>query len=177
MRHQRTKVLPNGGLNLSSLDGWWAEAYTPDVGWAIGDGHDDADADAYDADELYTLIERSIAPEFYDRGAERLPRRWIARMRASMEQLVSQFSAERMARESGERLYEPAAAAYRARVADSARLARELARWQQGLEAHWRQIDLAAPEASAHDDVLQVGVRVRLGEVDPAAVRATARWR
>jgi starch phosphorylase len=164
------KVLPSGGLNLSSLDGWWAEAFTPEVGWAIGDGHDDASADAYDADELYALLERSIAPEFYDRGADGLPRRWLARMRASMERLVPEFSAERMAREYGEKLYAPAAAAYRARSADSARLARELAIWQNALEAHWQKIDFGALETSAHDGRMQVGLRMRLGELDPAAV-------
>ena len=85
------KVLVNGGLNLSELDGWWAEAYAPEVGWALGDGleHDDDPAvDAAEAERLYDLLENEIIPEFYDRDAEGIPRRWIARVRESMARLT-----------------------------------------------------------------------------------------
>jgi len=85
------KVLVNGGINLSELDGWWAEAYTPDVGWALGDGleHDDDPAwDAIDAETLYDLLEREVIPEFYTRDEEGIPDAWVARMRESMAQLT-----------------------------------------------------------------------------------------
>ncbi len=78
------KVLVNGGLNLSELDGWWAEAYAPGVGWAIGDGRDHGDdpaVDRADADALYTLLEREVVPAFYTRDARGLPSAWIAKMR------------------------------------------------------------------------------------------------
>ncbi len=81
------KVLVNGGLNLSELDGWWAEAYAPDVGWALGDGleHDhDPATDAAEAERLYDLLENEIIPEFYDRDEQGIPRRWMARVRESM---------------------------------------------------------------------------------------------
>ena len=68
------KVLVNGGVNLSELDGWWAEAYTPEVGWALGDGRehgDDPAWDAVEADALYELLEREVIPEFYARDAQR----------------------------------------------------------------------------------------------------------
>ena len=95
------KVLVNGGLNLSELDGWWAEAYAPEVGWALGDGleHDDDPAvDAAEAERLYDLLEYEIIPEFYDRDEEGIPRRWMARVRESMARLTPEFSTNRMMR-------------------------------------------------------------------------------
>jgi len=71
------KVLVNGGLNLSELDGWWAEAYTPEVGWALGDGreHDqDPGWNAAKADALYGLLEREVIPEFYAATSGAFPR-------------------------------------------------------------------------------------------------------
>jgi len=165
------KVLVNGGLNLSTLDGWWAEAWSPDVGWALGDGDEGGDVDARDATELYGLLERSVAPEFYDRGSDGMPRRWIARMRASMTELAARFSCNRMARDYVAELYRPAIAASRARRANGAALARDLCRWERALTAHWPQLALGACELSAHDGGLRAQLQVRLGEVDPAAVR------
>ena len=75
------KVVPNGGLNLSVLDGWWAEAYRPGVGWAIGDGQEFVHAgyqDEVDAEALYSLLENEVVPLFYNRDADGLPRGWIA---------------------------------------------------------------------------------------------------
>ena len=79
------KVLVNGGLNLSELDGWWAEAYQPQVGWALGDGQehdDDPDWDAAEAAALYSILENEVIPAFYTRNADGLPTGWLAKMRA-----------------------------------------------------------------------------------------------
>ncbi|MGA7801243.1 MAG: alpha-glucan family phosphorylase, partial [Gammaproteobacteria bacterium] len=115
------KVLVNGGINLSELDGWWAEAYTPDIGWALGDGrehNDDPAWDAAEAEALYDLLEREVVPEFYTRDEQGIPRAWVTRMRESMAHLTPQFSTNRAVREYTEKHYLPAAAAYRARAAD-----------------------------------------------------------
>jgi len=95
------KVLVNGGLNLSELDGWWEEAYSPEVGWALGDGkeHGEPEWDVHEADEFYSLLEDEVIPTFYERGARGIPRRWVATMRASMTRLTSRFSSNRMVRE------------------------------------------------------------------------------
>jgi starch phosphorylase len=89
------KVLVNGGINLSELDGWWAEAYTPEVGWALGDGRehgDDPQWDAAEAEALYQLLEREVIPQFYTRDSKGVPTAWVERVRASMAQLTGQFS-------------------------------------------------------------------------------------
>ena len=81
------KVLANGGLNISELDGWWAEAYVPEVGWAIGDGKEHGEDPAWDAaevEQLYTLLEQQVVPEFYDRDTQGLPPSWLERIRESM---------------------------------------------------------------------------------------------
>jgi glycogen phosphorylase len=101
------KSAVNGGLQLSVLDGWWAEAYDGSNGWALSgeEDHDHAAQDARDASELYRLLETDVLGEFHDRDGSGLPRAWIARMKHSMGTLVPQFSAGRMLREYEERLY------------------------------------------------------------------------
>lgn len=131
------KVLVNGGLNLSEMDGWWAEAYLPDVGWALGDGQEHGDDPAWDAaeaDALYERLEHEVIPEFYARNPSGLPVAWVARIRESMARLTPRFSATRAVREyTGER-YLPAAAAYRARSANQGAEAQAEAAWQK----EWR---------------------------------------
>jgi starch phosphorylase len=115
------KVLVNGGINLSELDGWWAEAYTPEIGWAIGDGKEHADDtmwDALEAEQLYTILEQNVVPEFYNRNENGIPTAWIKRMRESMAQLTPQFSADRCVREYTEQHYLPAGKAYLDRAAN-----------------------------------------------------------
>jgi starch phosphorylase len=136
------KVLVNGGLNLSELDGWWAEAYSPELGWALGDGreHDSDPAwDAAEAEELYRLLEQDIIPLFYhDRDDQGCPCGWVARMRASLSALTPRFSSNRMLREYVELLYLPAAEHYAARL-DMA-LNQRLCDWQDALDKHWDRI-------------------------------------
>jgi starch phosphorylase len=99
------KAVMNGGLNLSTLDGWWDEAYSPQVGWALGTRDERAASDAADAEQLYTLLEREIVPAFYSRDERGIPAAWVAKMRASLTQLAPQFSAARMVREYVDRFY------------------------------------------------------------------------
>ncbi len=130
------KVLVNGGLNLSTLDGWWEEAYRPDLGWAIGDGKatESADQDRHDAEELYAVLEREAAPSFYDRDASGIPRAWVARMRRSMADLTMRYGASRMVREYLDKAYLPAAGALHQRVADGAASAKAMAAWSSAPE-------------------------------------------
>ncbi len=148
------KVLVNGGLNLSELDGWWAEAYRPEVGWALGDGREHGDDPAWDAQEaeqLYRLLEDEVIPAFYDRDSKGIPTTWTHRMRLSMAELTPQFSTNRMVREYVEKLYLPAALAYRERSADGARRSVALCRWRKLLEAHWQQLSFGSLEFGEQD--------------------------
>jgi len=97
----------NGVLNLSVLDGWWAEAYDPAIGWAIPE-HISAQGDAAEAAELLRLLEEEVVPCYYERDENGLPRRWIEMMQASIVAVGERFSAERMLVEYIERLYLPA---------------------------------------------------------------------
>jgi starch phosphorylase len=127
------KVLANGGVNLSELDGWWAEAYASEVGWALGDGKEHGDDPGWDAAEalqMYDILERDVIARFYDRDDEGLPRKWIAMMRESMARLTPQFSANRAVREYTEKYYLPAAARYRQREASRGELAQQILRWR-----------------------------------------------
>jgi starch phosphorylase len=168
------KVLVNGGINLSELDGWWAEACTPEVGWALGDGNEHGDDPAWDAAEaeaLYDLLEREVIPEFYARDKKGLPAAWVARMRESMARLTPRFSADRTVREYAEQHYLPAAAAYRERAADRGAVGREIVNWQRALERKWAGLRFG--EVKVETDGVQhvFEAQVYLDELDPNAVR------
>lgn len=167
------KVLVNGGINLSELDGWWAEAYAPEVGWALGDGREHADSrwDMAEADELYHLLETEIVPQFYDRDESGIPVAWVERIRASMSQLTPRFSCNRMLCDYLERAYLPSSAAYRERIADKGRLARELSRWSESVEKNWSRVKLLQCNVTNASDAWQFDVLADLGPLDPAAIR------
>jgi len=168
------KVLVNGGLNASELDGWWAEAYSPEVGWAIGDGKEhnsDPAWDAAEANELYDLIEKQIAPEFYDRDEHGISRRWVARMRESMARLTPAFSTNRVIHEYTENHYLPAAAAVRQRTEKQGSLGSELLRWQGELRQHWSSIRFGVTALNQQEKEFCFQVQVLLGDLDPGAVR------
>jgi starch phosphorylase len=148
------KVLVNGGLNLSELDGWWAEAYSPEVGWAIGDGQEhgeDLAWDAIEADTLYTLLEAEVIPEFYERDDSGMPSKWLERIRESMARLTPEFSATRAIREYTERHYLPASSAYRERAANDGALGSSLLQWKHDLERHWSTVRFGAVQIETHD--------------------------
>jgi starch phosphorylase len=167
------KVLVNGGLNLSELDGWWAEAYSPEVGWALGDGQEHADPewDAREAEQLYRLLEDEIIPAFYTRDAQGIPRAWVARIRASMARLAPRFSSNRMVREYLEKMYLPAVAAFRHRTAEGGRLAKELTSWLSSLQQHWGEIRFGPLQTDQQGDSWSFRVPVYLGSVSPEWVR------
>jgi starch phosphorylase len=168
------KVLVNGGINLSELDGWWAEAYAPELGWAIGDGQehgDDPSWDAAEAQALYELLEREVIPEFYTRNEDGIPTAWVTRMRESMARLTPRFSANRTVREYTEQHYLPAAAAYRARAADKSAGGRQVVGWQDALEQKWAMLHFGEVKVETVEEQHVFEVQVYLGELDPNAVR------
>ncbi len=167
------KVILNGGVNLSVLDGWWAEAYAPELGFAVGttDQPNPARQDAADAAELYNVLERQVVPEFYDRDGSGIPRAWIERIRRSMATLAPRFSATRMLRDCLDRAYLPAAAALRRRLADGAAQARALAEWEARLRRAWPKLHVGTPEVTMTADGFGIRVAVYLADVDAEDVR------
>jgi starch phosphorylase len=167
------KVLVNGGLNLSELDGWWAEAYSPEVGWAIGDGRehgDDPGWDAAEAEALYGLLEREVVPEFYTRNDKGIPVSWVSRMRQSMTRLTPVFSTNRVVRQYTEEHYISAANAFRNRAAGQGSLGAELLKWEAELAKHWSKLRFgsATVERNGQEDWFQV--QVFLDDLDPESV-------
>jgi starch phosphorylase len=176
------KVVPNGGLNLSILDGWWCEAYRPEAGWAIGKGEDYPDPDYQDAVEssaLYDLLESDVVPVFYGRAADGLPRAWIARMKRSMRLLTPAFSTNRMLWEYAERYYVPATHCLERMTADEYARARQLAAWRAAIRRSWGAVRVESVE-DVHPGTRRVGegfglaVVVCLGAVQPADVAVEA---
>jgi len=168
------KILVNGGINLSELDGWWAEAYTPEVGWALGDGQEHGDDPAWDAVEaeaLYDLLEREVIPEFYTRDESGIPTAWVKRMRESMARLTPRFSANRTVREYTEQHYLPAVSAYRERAADKGALGRQMVEWRQALEQHWATLRFGEVNVQTKGNQHVYEVQVYLNDLDPKAVR------
>jgi len=168
------KVLVNGGINLSELDGWWAEAFTPDVGWALGDGLNhgaDFARDAVEADALYGLLEQAVIPEFYERSDTGMPVAWIKRMRESMARLTPQFSANRTVREYTELHYLPAAIAYRTRAADKGALGRKIAEWQRALDKSWHTLRFGNLRVNRRPAGYEIEVELFLHGIDPNSIR------
>jgi starch phosphorylase len=168
------KVLVNGGINLSELDGWWAEAYTPEVGWALGDGKEHGDDPAWDAIEaeaLYELLEREVIPEFYTRDEQGIPTAWVSRMRESMAQLTPRFSANRAVREYTEQHYLPAASAYLARSADKGKFGANMVNWRHDLEQKWGALRFGEVKLETTGEQHIFEAQVYLDDFDPEAVR------
>ena len=168
------KVLVNGGINLSELDGWWAEAYSPDVGWALGNGRDVADNPSWDgveADALYDLLEREVIPEFYARDASGIPTAWVKRMRESMARLTPQFSAARTVREYTEQHYLPAAAAFQLRTANNGALGSQIVEWGHCLAQKWSAIHFGEMKVQTMGAQHVFDLQVILADVEPGAVQ------
>jgi len=168
------KVLVNGGLNLSELDGWWAEAYSPEVGWALGDGREHGDDPAWDATEaesLYDLLEREVVPAFYVRDERGIPPGWVTRMRESMARLTPAFSSNRVVREYTEKHYLPAAAAYCDRAANHGHAGADLLHWQHELARHWPKLRFGSVATAQQGNEYIFRAQVYLDELDPDAVR------
>jgi starch phosphorylase len=168
------KVLVNGGLNLSELDGWWAEAYAPELGWALGDGREHGDDPAWDAIEaeaLYDLLENEVIPEFYSRDEKGIPVAWVARMRESMAQLTPRFSTNRAVCEYTEQHYLPSATAYQERAANQGAIGVELIDWRHELEQKWAALRFGEVKIETNTAQHVFEAQVYLDDIDPEAVR------
>jgi starch phosphorylase len=145
------KVVVNGGINLSVLDGWWCEAYERynghNTGWAIGGGEEYEDHSYQDEVEgrmLYELLENEVVPTFYKRGHDGLPREWIAMIKASMQKICPVFNTNRMVEEYTERFYLPSILQWNWLAADTWAEARKLAEWKRRVRKAWNEVKFVA---------------------------------
>lgn len=172
------KVPPNGGLNMSVLDGWWHEGWDGENGWAVGDGRIYEDEDyqnQVESESIYDLLEKEIVPMFYERGDDGVPRRWVTRMKNSMRSLSPVFSSNRMVVEYVEQMYAPSARRWMRMSADEFAAAKELAGWKSRMTEQWGQVKLLSVQAADEDELavgsrLEVQARVHLGPIAPEDV-------
>ncbi len=167
------KVLVNGGINLSELDGWWAEAYTPEVGWALGDTYEhgnDPNWDAMEADALYRILEQEVVPAFYNRNKDGIPEHWAAKMRSSMATLTPKFSANRAVREYTEEYYIPAAVNYLKRAAKNGSVGKRIVSTRNDLRNKWNGISFGETAIDHVEGGFQYNMSISLNAIDPKTI-------
>lgn len=178
------KALANGALNVSTLDGWWDEAWEMAnakgsfVGWAIGRGetYDNAEyQDQVESAALYDLLETDIVPTFYDRSADGLPRRWVANMKSAIGTLSYSFNTQRMVKDYTADFYSTAHERCRRLAAGGAEGARDLAAWLSRVEEVWASVRVEAVDEVGSQEVrvggrIDVRAQVRLAGLAPTEV-------
>ena len=173
------KVISNGGLNFSILDGWWDEGFDPEVGWKIGNGEEYIDPDYQDeleARQFYTILESQIVALFYARGEDKLPRGWISMVKSSMKKLGPFFNTHRMVREYFEKYYAPS---YEKRIIlleKEGNIVKELANWKEKIKQNWSQIKVinmhtnGSPKQVFVGEDFPVKAEIDLGQLTPGDV-------
>src|SRR5205823_333190 len=178
------KSAPNGGINLSVLDGWWREGYNGNNGWAIGAEIDNGSAEFQnegDATSLYQLLENQIIPLYYAKPDGKLPLAWLQLMRESIRSVTPVFNTQRMVKEYTERLYITAAKSHENFSCDGCASAAQLSHWKAQMRKDWPQVQISDVQVGNKDrqnilvgESLQISARVHLGHVDPNHVRVEA---
>jgi len=169
----------NGGLNCSVLDGWWDEAYDPEVGWAIGKRETYSNlehSDEIKSKALYDLLENHILPTFYDRDQQGVPREWVSRMKSAIARLTPQFNTHRMLHDYSQHYYLPAVDRARELSENHMEGSIALAHQKDRLRQAWPEVHLEQVEAPLHqplgiDQNLSIEVTVHLGPLSPEEVR------
>ncbi|HEY2513253.1 MAG TPA: alpha-glucan family phosphorylase [Polyangiaceae bacterium] len=175
------KAAANGALNVSVLDGWWAEAWAShgnDVGWAVGRGEEftDGEGDRLEAEELYDLLEREVVPLFFQRESrDRMPRAWVKRMKGAISKLVPEFNTARMVREYAERFYAPSIRLTHEMMDHDLAGALKLASWKQRVRDAWPSVEIrdlssASPNELKVGEAMKVQASVQLGQLAPGDV-------
>jgi starch phosphorylase len=173
------KAALSGALNLSIIDGWWAEMFDGTNGWAISSAESYADLDHRDrveADSLFEILERQVVPLFYDRSEGRIPHPWIRRIKSSLRSLGPRVVASRMVRDYVEEMYEPTAARSDTMSASKYAKARAFAAWKQRVTVTWPAVRVLEVDGEASPAIADLGatrkvsVLVALGDLDAGDV-------
>jgi len=167
------KVLPNGGLNLSVLDGWWVEGFSAETGWAIGQNdelNEPDQQDEMDANSIYDLLEHEIIPLFYQRDSNDVPLQWVERMKNSLRTLSPKFNSDRMIQEYSDKFYLPGLRSAERFCADNWSVTRDFSAWRKKLNKHWtevkiREVNTDEQPELASGDRIAVSCTVELGHL------------
>ncbi len=178
----RSLRIDNGAINMSILDGWWHEAYNSDIGWAIGreeDYDDEGYQDMVESNAIYEMLEQEVIPLFYNRGADHLPRGWIALMKASMAAICPEFNTHRMVHEYIKQAYHPCVAHWESLTANNFAKVRELTSWKVRIRQHWSGIRIGKVEMDEMSEVkvgehVTIKAQVHLGSLTPEDVAVEA---
>jgi len=178
------KSAPNGGINLSVLDGWWREGYNASNGWAVGAEIDSGTTEfqnEVDASSLYHLLENQIVPLYYAKPDGKLPLAWLQLMRESIRSVTPVFNTQRMVKEYTQQLYVPAAQGYENFSRDGCGAATQLSQWKTKMRKDWPQVQVSDVQIASKDrpsisvgESLLIRANVRLGAIDPQHVRVEA---
>jgi starch phosphorylase len=164
------KIIANGGLNFSVLDGWWDEAYNYEVGWKIGNGeeYDDlAYQDEVESSLIYETLENEIIPNFYEKTSDNLPRKWISMMKSSMQQLGQVYNTSRMVRQYAEKFYFNSYKNRKILMAKDWAEAKKYTAWKENLLANWNKIKFVNVDKSLKNGDISVGSKYKIkAEVD-----------
>lgn len=177
------KVIYNGGLNCSILDGWWAEGYSRDVGWAIGNGEEYPESEAehqdyVESELLYNILEHDIASLFYDRQADDVPREWMSKVKAGYKKLAPYFNTGRMVQEYTEHYYMPSFERYQQLTTPDLTLGNAFSDWRRKVLSTWKDIRISEVHVSEREvqvgSEIEVTAKVSLNSLTPADVRVEA---
>jgi glycogen phosphorylase len=158
------KAAPNGCLNISVLDGWWVEAFNGSNGWTIGQGEEYADwdyQDSVESESLYNILENEVIPAYYNRGADRIPREWIAMIKESMKTICPIFNTNRMVREYSEKFYMNAHKNYKKFSGDNYNKTKDFSQWQKKIITHWNNLSIKDLYIEDNSEII-VGKRINL---------------
>ena len=176
------KVVANGGLNLSIMDGWWDEAFNGENGWAIGSGEeyqDHAYQDEVESQLLYDILENTVIPLFYSRSSHNIPLAWVEMIKKSIMTLCPVFNTNRMVEEYANSFYLPNLMQWNVLSSDSWKEATELVHWKERVSSVWGDVrivsvDIPLEQPPKVGDRLPIKVGVHLGHLDPKEVRVEA---
>ena len=184
------KAAINGVLNMSTLDGWWCEGYIPDGGWIIGAGEEYDDLtyqDQVEGQAIYNLLEQEVVPLFFNRGKDRLPRRWIRRMKNTIKWCAPRFNTSRMVAEYTRKFYHPADRQWEELTANGMERVKALSSWKSKIRQDWSDLEIREVQTRALDgesftefgdqqeelsvgSQVQVRAQIHLGRLEPADV-------
>lgn len=173
------KVIANGGLNFSTIDGWWAEGYSPEVGWSIGKGEEYPESewelqDQVESEALYNVLEKDIVPLFYTRGDNDLPREWLRKVKASMTALTPFFNTRRMVREYTEDYYIPTYQ-HQHKLAHPMTNGRDLVAWQHRVRNSWEKTGVGVVTVDANEvkvnKTAKITAKIYLNDLSPEDVK------